>query len=101
MHRGHVTSRTDGAASSKVFDLPPGEVVTKLQACIGCAEAYREQFRATRDSLLHQPKGKQLEVNEHLVFSKLDLFLRRLEKLVEMFTTIEQFTTLVSLNVEG
>ena len=55
----------------------------------------------TRDKLLTQPKGKQFDFNETAIFGKFDLFCRRVEKLQDMFTTVEQFANLASHRVEG
>ena len=39
-------------------------------------EAYQDQYRLTRDALLAQPTGKQFELNENVVFGKLEVFCR-------------------------
>ena len=62
---------------------------------------YQEQYFMTRDKLLTQPKGKQFDFNESAIFGKFDLFVRRVEKLIEMFSTVEQFSVLATHNVEG
>lgn len=41
-----------------------------------------------------QPKGKQFDFNKDVIFEKFNHFRRRLEKLVDMFTTIHQFSSL-------
>ena len=64
-------------------------------------EAYQDQYRLTRDALLAQPTGKQFELNENVIFGKLEVFCRRLEKLADMFSTVEQFSNLSRHNVEG
>ena len=40
------------------------------------------------------PKGRQFDFSESQIFSKFDLFCRRVIKLMDMFTTIHQFKCL-------
>eukprot|EP00966_Prymnesium_polylepis_P031767 739338-Prymnesium_polylepis.1 len=66
----------------KLWEQPVDELLQRLQHCIELDDAFREEFRKCRDSLLAQPKGKQLELDEELLFGKLDGFTRRLDKLI-------------------
>ena len=47
------------------------------------------------------PKGKQFEFSVNQIFGKFDLFCRRVNKLIELFGTIQQFRTLEKHNLEG
>ena len=47
------------------------------------------------------PKGKAFDFSETQIFGKFDLFCRRLTKLIEVFTTIQQFKSLAKQNLEG
>ena len=85
----------------KLWAQQPPSLIERLRQCISVDEAYQDQYRLTRDTLLTQPKGKQFDLNEHVVFGKLELFCRRLEKLADMFSTVEQFSNLSRHNVEG
>lgn len=40
------------------------------------------------------PKGKQFNFNEEAIFGRFDAFTRRLEKLVDIFSSIKQFDML-------
>jgi dynein heavy chain, axonemal len=61
---------------------------------INLAEAYEKAYEHTRRQLMTQPKGKQFDFNKDIIFEKFNHFKRRLEKLVDMFTTIHQFSSL-------
>eukprot|EP00854_Cymbomonas_tetramitiformis_P001067 gene1068-1616_t len=86
----------------KNFVLSPGQLwnqdkpslLANLELCMKLNEAYQEQYKLTRDRLMSQPKGKQFDFNESKIFSKFDLFCKRVSKLLDMFTTIHQFSTL-------
>lgn len=47
------------------------------------------------------PKGKQFEFSTNQIFGKFNLFARRVDKLIELFGTIQQFRTLEKHNLEG
>ena len=47
------------------------------------------------------PKGKQFDFNEMHIFGKFDLFCRRVIKLIDMFSTIDQFKSLSLNKLEG
>jgi len=88
--------------NSKQYVLAPGQLwnqdkpslLKNLELCIQLNETYQEQYKLTRDRLMSQPKGKQFDFNESKIFSKFDLFCKRVSKLIDMFTTIHQFSTL-------
>lgn len=65
-----------------------------LQVAINLAEQYEAAYEHTRRQLMTQPKGKQFDFDKDKIFDKFFLFKRRLEKLVDMFTTIHQFSSL-------
>ena len=50
---------------------------------------------------MKQPNGKQFEFNELQIFGKFDLFTRRVEQLIALFSTIRQFTALKEHNIDG
>ena len=97
--RNYVMEGADRSAA--LWEQPMMGVVARLQACLALNEGYQEQYFMTRDKLLTQPKGKQFDFNESAIFGKFDLFVRRVEKLIEMFSTVEQFSVLATHNVEG
>jgi hypothetical protein len=57
-------------------------------------EVYQEQYRATKEKLAAQPGHKQFDFVEHNIFFKFDLFSKRLHKLIDMFSTMHQFSSL-------
>ena len=48
-----------------------------------------------------QPKGRQFDFDEGEIFGKFDFFCRRLLKLIDVFSTIEQFRNLADHRLEG
>lgn len=84
-----------------LWDQPPGPLLEKLESCLRLNEFYQEQYRVTTDKLMTTPKGKQFDFAEPQLFGKFDLFCRRVVKLMDMFSTIQQFHTLVDHKLEG
>ena len=85
----------------KMWDQDIPKLISRLHACLALNELYQENYYTTRDKLLTQPKGKQFDFNETAIFGKFDLFCRRVEKLQDMFTTVDQFAALAGHRVEG
>ena len=92
---------TKGGRPAELWERNPEELVKNFEACLKLNEAYQEQYRLTKDRLLTMPKGKQFDFNETQIFGKFDLFCRRCIKLIDMFSTIFQFTALANHNLEG
>jgi hypothetical protein len=84
-----------------LWDQPTSELIKALQQSLDTNRTYQEQYRLTRDKLAENPKGKQFDFNENVIFGKFDLYGRRVEKLIDMFSTVEQFTVLSKHNLEG
>ncbi|CCI47848.1 unnamed protein product [Albugo candida] len=93
---------TGGESYEILWEKDPEELVRQLSACLKLNEAYQNQYRVTKEKLFNSIKGgKQFEFNEMRIFGKFDLFCRRVVKLIDMFTTIHQFSGLGSHKLEG
>ena len=81
--------------------FPPEELIPVLKSCIELNQAYQKQYEITKERLMNMPKGKQFEFSPNQIFGKFDLFFRRVTKLIELFSTIQQFRTLGKHNLEN
>eukprot|EP00814_Leptocylindrus_danicus_P009510 CAMPEP_0116004988 /NCGR_PEP_ID=MMETSP0321-20121206/911_1 /TAXON_ID=163516 /ORGANISM="Leptocylindrus danicus var. danicus, Strain B650" /LENGTH=4605 /DNA_ID=CAMNT_0003473357 /DNA_START=128 /DNA_END=13942 /DNA_ORIENTATION=- len=84
-----------------LWERDSDDLLVHLEACIKLNEAYQEQYRLTKRKLQQTPSGKQFEFSEIQLFGKFDLFCRRVMKLIDMFSTIKQFTILAENKLEG
>ena len=95
----------DGETSDdKLWDhkrFPPEKLIPVLKSCIELNKAYQKQYEITKERLMNMPKGKQFEFSPNQIFGKFDLFCRRISKLIELFSTIQQFETLSKHNLEN
>jgi dynein heavy chain len=96
-----VNCRQFVEADGNLWEQPAASLIANLTVCLETNREYQGIYRATRDKLAENPKGKQFDFNENLIFGKFDLFCRRVEKLIDMFSTVEQFSTLSKHNLEG
>jgi dynein heavy chain len=72
-----------------------------IEKCLQLNEGYQEQYRGTKEKMMSTPKGKQFDFSESQIFGKFDLFCRRLIKLMDMFSTMQQFKSLSEQKFEG
>jgi len=85
----------------KLWDQNPEDLLARLEMSLRLNDAYQELYRVTKEKLQAQPKVKQFDFNESRIFGKFDLYCKRVQKLMDMFTTIVQFTALERNKVEG
>eukprot|EP01031_Cornospumella_fuschlensis_P005425 gene5425-6752_t len=85
----------------KIWDKDLPTLLETIEKCLQLNEQYQEQYRVTKEKLLLNPKGRQFDFSETQIFSKFDLFCRRLIKLMDMFSTVQQFRSLEQHRFEG
>ena len=84
-----------------IWDQPRIEVLQKLKLCVDLNDAYRSQYFRTKRRLAGNPKGKQFDFSEKLIFSNFEAFCRRVHLLLDLFNTVEQFKALQRSTIEG
>ena len=84
----------------RLWDQDTTELLSGLKTCIDLKEEYERCYFAEK-SKLQQTKGREFDFDELKIFGKLRLFCRRIETLIELFLTIDQFHSLKSNNIEG
>lgn len=91
-------------SDDKLWDpakFPPETLIPVLESCINLNLAYQENYDSTKRKLMNMPKGKQFEFSPNQIFGKFDLFCRRVSKLIDLFSTIQQFRALGNHNLEN
>ena len=64
----------------------------------GCSSSAPVLFRRLQAEAKLSQGGGRFEANEAAVFGPIDLFVKRCKKLIELFTTIHQFSTLAQVH---
>jgi len=90
-----------GGEGVRLWDQDIPSLLERFRAVVKVQDVYWSLYSGVKDKLAHNPKGKQFDFNESLIFGKLELFCKRVQKLLDMFTTIYQFSSLALHNVEG
>ena len=92
---------TDGQDTDTLWHKKPSNLLNQLKLCLKLNEAYQGQYQVTKRKLQQMPTGKQFDFIEIQIFGKFDLFCRRVMKLIDLFTTVDQFTSLSENQLEG
>lgn len=76
-------------------------LLQRLNECIQLNEEYQKQFQRTKEKLRENPNERQFEFSENYIFGKFDTFCKRLEKIADMVNTMEMFSSLHMVKIEG
>ncbi|PNH08753.1 Dynein gamma chain, flagellar outer arm [Tetrabaena socialis] len=88
--------------NGKIWDQDKVTLIGNMKVAVELANVYRQQYKLAKETLAAQPKSKQFDFDEQAIFLKFDLFSKRLHKLIDMFTTIHQFSSLEQhTHIEG
>jgi dynein heavy chain len=66
----------------------PVELIEILGECINLYKEYKDCYMETKDKVADMPKGKTFDFSETAIFGKFDAFVRRLQKLIDIFSNI-------------
>jgi dynein heavy chain, axonemal len=88
--KAYILSVQAEETGNRLWEKDPTILTTHLEACLKLNEAYQAQYRLTKERLEATPKSKQFDFSERAIFGKFDLFCRRVIKLIDMFSTIQQ-----------
>ncbi|CAH1269411.1 DNAH5 [Branchiostoma lanceolatum] len=84
-----------------IWSQPRETLLSKLRACIRLNQEYQRCFHKTRQKLHKMPNEKQFDFSEMYIFGKFDTFVRRLDKILDMFETMNTYSRLADCKIEG
>ena len=87
--------------TARLWQLDPLDVIARMQASLSLYDSYLYHYKSIKQKLEQLPKGKQFNFDETAIFGKFTRFRRRLEKLIDMFTSIAQFRLLAKKRFDG
>ncbi len=90
-----------GDVNEGLWEVPLQELVPRLRACLKVNSSYQEHYHITKAKFVENTQGKQFECDKKVIFGHFDLFCRRLVKLIDLFTTVDQFKALGRNKLEG
>ena len=86
--------------SAEMWEKPVGPPLGDAGNMLQNEQFYQEQYKLTKDKLAQMPTGRQFDFAERWLFVS-SIFCRRLIKLIDVFSTIQQFRALVEHKLEG
>ena len=95
---------TGGKKVEDIWNREPAELIKVLESCIKLNHHYKNCYKETKDKVADMQRGSghtPFDFTETQIFGKFDLLCRRVAKLIEIFTTIQQFQSLAKHNLEG
>ena len=90
-----------GGSVDALWDRAPQDLVRQFEDCLRLNQGYQEQYRLGKAKLQEAPKGKQFDFEEAAIFGRFEAFCKRLLKLIDLFTTLDQFLAFSHHKLEG
>ncbi|KAJ0065958.1 hypothetical protein NL108_000216 [Boleophthalmus pectinirostris] len=87
--------------SYTIWDQPQELVAEKIRASISLNKEYQQCYQKTKQKLQQTPTERQFDFSEMYIFGKFDSFQKRLNKILDMFTTISTYSVLQESKIEG
>ncbi|XP_028835842.1 dynein heavy chain 5, axonemal isoform X2 [Denticeps clupeoides] len=84
-----------------IWDQPQDTVSERIKAAINLNQEYQKYFHKTKKNLEKNPSGRQFDFSEMYIFGKFDMFQRRLNKILSLFSIINTYSVLQDSNIEG
>lgn len=91
----------NGETNISMWEKDIKDTIQELNECLVLNNTYQEQYRLIKKKLMQSPTSKQFDCNEMQIFGKIDLYCRRVVKLIDLFTTVDQFGALSINKMEG
>lgn len=85
----------------ELWDQDPKVVIAKMDASLNLCDRFYKCYKETSQNLAEIDKGKQFNFDENAIFGKFIRFKHRLEKLKDMFSSIEQFQAIENKRIDG
>uniref|UniRef100_A0A8C7LGC2 Dynein, axonemal, heavy chain 5 n=1 Tax=Oncorhynchus kisutch TaxID=8019 RepID=A0A8C7LGC2_ONCKI len=76
-------------------------MLRRIRECTQLNQEYQLCFQRVREKLRDNPNDKQFEFSENYIFGKFDTFCKRLEKIADMASILEDLASLQHMKVEG
>jgi dynein heavy chain len=85
-----------------IWTKDPDQLIDILNSCITLCQKYKSQYDITKTKAAELPKSRHWDFDDNVIFGKFDTFIKRVKKLIEIFSTIQQFKALEKHNnLEG
>ncbi|KAJ8385596.1 hypothetical protein AAFF_G00184580 [Aldrovandia affinis] len=86
---------------TRIWEHDRPELLRRINECSQLNQEYQLCFQRVQEKLRENPNDKQFEFSENYIFGKFDTFCKRLEKIANMTSTMENLSGLQHLKIEG
>lgn len=87
--------------SQTVWSQAQTKLIKKIQDCIKLNQEYQNFFQKTKERVAQMPGEKPFDFSEMYIFGKFDTFIRRCQKIVDVFENITTYSKLSESKIEG
>lgn len=87
--------------SQTIWSQNSTHLLSKIRDCIQLNEEYQRCFHVIKEKLASMPNERPFDFSEMYIFGKFDAFVRRCERIIEMFEMINVFSSLNESKIEG
>jgi dynein heavy chain, axonemal len=95
--RAYVTCK----GTHTIWSQSEQEVIKKLDDCIKLNHEYQKIYQNTKQQLAEDPNSRQFNFSEMYIFGKFDNFTKRCQKIIDIFNSINSYSSLHDSNIEG
>ena len=85
----------------KLWDIPRSELLERINESKKLYIEYQSSFQKTREKLKAMENEIQWDFSENYIFGKFEQFCKRLDKVIDVITTIESLSSLNTVKLEG
>ncbi|XP_030832172.1 dynein heavy chain 8, axonemal [Strongylocentrotus purpuratus] len=86
---------------SRIWDQSYKTLIDKLQVSVKLYKEYQICFHKAKKKIEAIPEEKPFDFSEMYIFGKFDAFCKRIDKIIQMLTTIETYSVLTTSRIEG
>lgn len=87
--------------SQTIWSQDQKKLIGKIEQCVELNDEYHRCFKSTKEKLESDPSEQPFNFSEMYIFSKFDSFTNRCKRIVNIFETIERYSSLAESKVEG
>eukprot|EP00494_Astrolonche_serrata_P024193 UN24451 len=86
----------DGQGVNELWHTAPDLIIKRINGAKNLFKAYRQHYKRTSEKLAEMPNRKQMDFDPEHIFGEASLYCRRLDKLIDIFSSVHQFSLLSS-----
>jgi dynein heavy chain len=99
--KNYIRVDKEDTSCQRIWDQDRKHMIAKMGDCVQLNAVYQQHYTETARQLEGSGAPKQFDFSKMAIFGKFDQFCKRLEKLINMFSTVDQFSSLKLSTIQG